>query len=151
MADGGGIFNDPVGELSIVHSTFVGNEVPGGGNLDGGGFTSLGGATLLRSILARNTPTDCAVVPASLLGAGNLTDSCRSDIVLGTDFSGGAVTHLRLGGYQAVARDTICCREATRSTSDRATAATRYSMCRLSLIRPAATGPSTVMRTAWPV
>ena len=100
VENGGGIFNDPNGDLSIVHSTFVGNEATDGRNVDGGGFHSLGKAVLMFSILTGNTPVDCATVPASLTGRGNLAGSCHSDDGMGTEFSRGFVTNIdqTLGG-----------------------------------------------------
>ncbi|MGF1608765.1 MAG: right-handed parallel beta-helix repeat-containing protein [Kiloniellales bacterium] len=102
--DGAGIFNEAGGEMSVVFSTFVGNEVTAGNNLAGGVFSNQGGARVDNSIIAASVPRGCSSVPLSLAGNNNLTDGCEPDFEpIGTDFNRGSVTGLAtaLGGAPA--------------------------------------------------
>jgi predicted outer membrane repeat protein len=93
--DGAGIFNGAGGEISIVFSTFVGNDVTAGNNLAGGAFSNEGGARVYNSIITASEPRGCASVPLGLAGDNNLAGDCNTDVnPSGTVFNRGQVIGL---------------------------------------------------------
>jgi hypothetical protein len=52
---GGGIWNDPAGNLTLADSTVSGNTA----SVDGGGIRNFGTVTLTGSTVINNVPNDC--------------------------------------------------------------------------------------------
>jgi len=111
---GGGMFNDGSGSATLTNVTFSGNglQVPSG---SGGGIMDGGGTTLKNTILANNSPNDCAgsitsaghnlIEAAACTIAGDTTDNIIGvDPLLGplADNGGSTQTHAPLAGSPAI-------------------------------------------------